>query len=140
MPAYYNQRDEIADTLMQQKGASTFDYGLAGLGRASASAHDRANACRPAADASRRRAGRRHWTGCSVNGAATAAANRHDGRDANDGRAWSGAGACKGTGTRRHAAAGAAAQTDDVRMKDTLPRLPAFAGRQQDAPQRSHVV
>ena len=34
MPAYYNQRDEIADTLMQQKGASTFDYGLAGLGSA----------------------------------------------------------------------------------------------------------
>ena len=34
MPAYYNQRDEIADTLMQQKGASAFDYGLAGLGSA----------------------------------------------------------------------------------------------------------
>ena len=34
MPVYYNQRDEIADTLMQQKGASTFDYGLAGLGSA----------------------------------------------------------------------------------------------------------
>ena len=32
MPAYYNKRDEIADTLMQQKGASAFDYGLAGLG------------------------------------------------------------------------------------------------------------
>ena len=34
MPAYGNQRDEIADTLMQQRGASTFDYGLAGLGSA----------------------------------------------------------------------------------------------------------
>ena len=34
MPRYDNQRDEIADTLMQQRGASTFDYGLAGLGSA----------------------------------------------------------------------------------------------------------
>jgi hypothetical protein len=34
MPMYNNQRDEIADTLMQQRGASTFDYGLAGLGSA----------------------------------------------------------------------------------------------------------
>ena len=34
MPMYNNQRDEIADTLMAQKGASTFDYGLAGLGSA----------------------------------------------------------------------------------------------------------
>jgi hypothetical protein len=35
MPMYNpNQRDDIADTLMQQRGASTFDYGLAGLGSA----------------------------------------------------------------------------------------------------------
>ena len=38
MPRYDNQRDEIADTLMQQKGASTFDYGLAGLGSAAPAA------------------------------------------------------------------------------------------------------
>ncbi len=34
MLMYGNQRDDIADSLMQQRGASTFDYGLAGLGSA----------------------------------------------------------------------------------------------------------
>ena len=34
MPMYDRSRDDIADTLMQQRGASTFDYGLAGLGSA----------------------------------------------------------------------------------------------------------
>ena len=98
----------------QQQGASTFDYGLAGLGSAAPAdvAHDRTNACRHCRR--RQQAACRVQgigTGWSVNSAAAAAANRHAGRDADDGRAWAGAGTCKGTGTGRHAAAGAAAQT-----------------------------
>ena len=91
MPMYGNmnygsQRDDIADSLMNQK-MSTFDYGLAGLRRASDVAHDRANAAGIAADAGRRRAGCRVAANWSAHCAATTAATgRHARRDANYGR------------------------------------------------------
>ena len=108
--AYNNQRDDIADSLMAQKGASTFDYGLAGLGSARQPMSPMTGptlagiAAPPAGGVP----GAGIGTGWYVNGGAAAAENRLAGPDANDGRAQRRA--WQGTGIRRHAAAGAAAQ------------------------------
>ena len=122
MPMYGNmnygsQRDDIADSLMNQK-MSTFDYGLAGLPQQAMSPMTGPTLAGFAADAGRRRAGCRiaaNWS--SHCAATTAATGRHARRDADDGRTGHGTGACNGTGIGygtglgRHAAAGAAAQT-----------------------------